>query len=140
MVLHLIKMVLVCFVLNTDRASIIRVPIMKDGYAGKPGLFVGPDCNNLNGADGVVVDNNDGSMIITVNKLNKIVKVSMDKKITVLKSGGILDFPASVKIDNSSSRTVGQQQQQGQVQLHNKRAHSLHYKLWLYLLWQASCT
>jgi sugar lactone lactonase YvrE len=107
------------FVLNTDRASIIRVPIMKDGSAGKPELFVGPDCNNLNGADGVVVDNNDGSMIIAVNKLNKIVKVSMDRKITVLESGGILDFPASVKIYNSSS-TVGQQQQQGQVQQHNQ--------------------
>ena len=93
---------------------------MKDGSAGKPGLFVGPECNNLNGADGVVVDNNDGSMIIAVNKLNKIVKVSMDKKITDLESGGILDFPASVKIDNSS--TVGQQQQQqGQVQQHNKQ-------------------
>ena len=84
---------------------------MKDGSAGKPGLFVGPDCNILNGADGVVVDNNDGSMIIAVNKLNKIVKVSMDKKITVLESGGTLDFPASVKIDNSSISTVSQQQQ-----------------------------
>lgn len=117
------------FVLNTDRASIIRVPIMKDGSAGKPGLFVGPDCNILNGADGVVVDNNDDSMIIAVNKLNKIVKVSMDKKITVLESGGILDFPASVKIDSSSNSssnsnsnsTVGQQQQHGPVQQHNKQ-------------------
>ena len=98
------------FVLNTDRASIIRVPIMKDGIAGKPQLFVGPDCKNLNGADGVVVDNNDGSMIVAVNKLNKIVKVSMDKKITVLESGGILDFPASVKIGDNNSATPGQQQ------------------------------
>jgi hypothetical protein len=100
---------------------------MKDGSAGKPELFVGPDCNNLNGADGVVVDNNDGSMIIAVNKLNKIVKVSMDKKITVLESGGILDFPASVKIDNSS-RIVGQQQQQqqlGHIQQHNQQ-HTLY--------------
>jgi len=90
---------------NTDRASIIRVPIMKDGSAGKPELFVGPDCNNLNGADGAVVDNNDGSMIIAVNKLNKIVKVSMDRKITVLESGGILDFP-SVKIDNTNKQQL----------------------------------
>jgi sugar lactone lactonase YvrE len=35
------------FVANTDRASIIRVPIMKDGSAGKPELFVGLDCRNL---------------------------------------------------------------------------------------------
>jgi sugar lactone lactonase YvrE len=90
------------FVVNTDRASIIRVPIMKDGSAGKPELFVGPDCKNLNGADGIVVDK-DGSIIIAVNKLNKIVRVSMDKKITALDSDGILDFPASVKIDNGSA-------------------------------------
>ena len=96
------------FVANTDRASIIRVPIMKDGSAGKPELFVGPDCKNLNGADGIILDK-DGSIIVAVNKLNKIARVSMDKKITVLESGGILDFPASVKIDSS---TTGQQQQQ----------------------------
>ena len=90
------------FVVNTDGASIIRVPIMKDGSAGKPELFVGPDCKNLNGADGIVVDK-DGSIIIAVNKLNKIVRVSMDKKITALESDGILDFPASVKIDNGSA-------------------------------------
>ncbi|HET7345295.1 MAG TPA: SMP-30/gluconolactonase/LRE family protein [Nitrososphaeraceae archaeon] len=109
------------FVLNTDRASIISVPIMKDGSAGKPGLFVGPDCKNLNGADGIAVDKNDnGSMIIAVNKLNKIVKVSMDKKMTILESGGVLDFPASVKIDNSNSSTAGQQQQQGQGQQHHR--------------------
>jgi sugar lactone lactonase YvrE len=93
------------FVVNTDRASIIRVPIMKDGSAGKPELFVGPDCKNLNGADGIVLDK-DGSIIIAVNKLNKIVRVSMDKKITALESDGILDFPASVKIDNG---TAGQE-------------------------------
>jgi sugar lactone lactonase YvrE len=96
------------FVANTDRASIIRVPIMKDGSAGKPELFVGPDCKNLNGADGIILDK-DGSIIVAVNKLNKIARVSMDKKITVLESGGILDFPAGVKIDSS---TTGQQQQQ----------------------------
>ena len=99
------------FVANTDRASIIRVPIMKNGSAGKPELFVGPDCKNLNGADGIILDK-DGSIIVAVNKLNKIVRVSMDKKITVLESGGgILDFPASVKIDNG---TVGRQKQQQQ--------------------------
>ena len=34
----------------------------------------------------------------------------MDKKITILESGGILDFPASVKIDNAT--TSGQTPQQ----------------------------
>jgi sugar lactone lactonase YvrE len=99
------------FVVNTDRASIIRVPIMKDGSAGKPELFVGPDCKILNGADGIVLDK-DGSFIVAVNKLNKIVRVAMDKKLAVLESGGILDFPASLKIDDG---TIGQQQQQQRI-------------------------
>jgi hypothetical protein len=34
----------------------------------------------------------------------------MDKKITILESGGILDFPASVKIDNATSGQTPQQQ------------------------------
>jgi SMP-30/Gluconolactonase/LRE-like region len=116
------------FVLNTDRASIIRVPIMKDGTAGKPELFVRPDCKNLTDADGLAVDKDDnGSMIVAVNKLNKIVKVSIDKKITTLESGGVLDFPASIKIDNnnnsssSSSSTAGQQQKQGQGEQYHHR-------------------
>lgn len=112
------------FILNTDRASIIRVPIMKDGTAGKPELFVRLDCKNLNDADGLAVDKDDnGSMIVAVNKLNKIVKVSIDKKITTLESGRVLDFPASIKIDNnnssSSNSTAGQQQKQGQGEQHH---------------------
>ena len=86
---------------------------MKDGSAGKPQLFVGPDCKNLNGADGIVLDKNSGSFIVAVNKLNKIVRVSMDKKITILQSGGgILDFPGSVKIDNATSGKTTPPQQQ----------------------------
>ena len=103
------------FVSNTDRASIIRIPIMKDGSAGKPELFVGPDCKNLNGADGILLDKNSGSFIVAVNKLNKIVRVSMDKKITILESGGILDFPASVKIDNGTSGQPPRPPQQQQI-------------------------
>lgn len=51
----------------------------------------------------------------------------MDKKITTLESDGVLDFPASIKIDNnnnnnsssSSSSTAGQQQKQGQGEQHH---------------------
>jgi sugar lactone lactonase YvrE len=97
------------FVANTERTSIVRVPITKDGSTGKPELYVGPDCKKLNGADGIILDKDGSSIIGAVNKLNKIARVSMDKKITVLESGGIPDFPADVKIDSS---TTGQQQQQ----------------------------
>jgi hypothetical protein len=32
---------------------------LKDGSAGKPELFAGPDCNILNGADGVILNKDD---------------------------------------------------------------------------------
>jgi sugar lactone lactonase YvrE len=81
---------------------------MKDGSAGKPELYVGPDCKNLKGADGIILDKDGSSIIVAVYKLNKIARESMDKKIPVLESGGILDFPAGVKIDSS---TIEQQRQ-----------------------------
>ena len=116
------------FVANTDRASIIRVPIMKDGSAGKPDLFVGPDCKNLNGADGIILDKDSGSFIVAVNKLNKIARVSMDKKITVLESG---------VYSRLSSWCENRQCHTGQTAT---ATHLLYYKLRLHLSWQPSYT
>lgn len=87
------------FVANTDRASIIRVPIGLNDSAGEPEVFIGPDCENLAGADGIVIDERANDLIIAVNKLNKIVKVSIDNRtISTIASGGVLDFPASLAI------------------------------------------
>lgn len=93
----------IVYVANTDTASIFQIPITKDGSAGKPEIFVGPDCANLNGADGMVLDKNDGSLLVAINKQNKIVNVSMNKTITTLASGGILDFPASPAISDDKA-------------------------------------
>jgi sugar lactone lactonase YvrE len=68
------------FVANSDGASIIRVPIEPDDSAGEPEVFVGPDCENLAGADGLVIDEMANDLIIAVNKLDKIVKVSIDNR------------------------------------------------------------
>jgi hypothetical protein len=87
------------FVANSDRASIIRVPIGPDDSAGEPEVFVGPDCENLAGADGMVIDETPNDLVIAVNKLDKIVKVSIDNRtISTVASGGVLDFPASLTI------------------------------------------
>jgi sugar lactone lactonase YvrE len=87
------------FVANSDRASIIRVPIGPDDSAGEPEVFIGPDCENLAGADGMVIDETANDLVIAVNKLNKIVKVSTDNRtISTVASGGVLDFPASLAI------------------------------------------
>src|SRR5919108_1984193 len=87
------------FVANSDRASIIRVPIGLNDSAEEPEVFVGPDCENLAGADGLVIDEIANDLIVAVNKLNKIVKVPIDDKtISTVASGGVLDFPASLAI------------------------------------------
>ena len=94
------------YVANTDHASILRIPITTNGSAGSPEVIVGPDCTNLNGADGIAIDDkndndsNNDNIIVTVNKLNKIAQVSLaNRSITILDSNGILDFPASVETD-----------------------------------------
>jgi hypothetical protein len=94
------------YVANTDHASILRIPIMTNGSAGSPEVIVGPDCTNLNGADGIAIDDkndndsNNDNIIVTVNKLNKIAQVSLvNRSITILDSNGILDFPASIETD-----------------------------------------
>jgi hypothetical protein len=96
------------FVANSDRASILRVPIGPDDSAGETEVFVGPDCENLAGADGLVVDEMANDLIIAVNKLNKIVKVSIDdnRTISTVASGGVLDFPASLAIKKGIEDTV----------------------------------
>jgi hypothetical protein len=96
------------FVANSDRASIIRVPIGPDDSAGEPEVFVGPDCENLAGADGLVIDETANDLIIAVNKLDKIVKVPIDDNRTVstVASGGVLDFPASLAIKNGMEEPI----------------------------------
>lgn len=94
------------FVLNTTRATVVRVPVNKDGLAGTPEVFAGPDCANLKGGDGIAVDAR-GNLYVSANTINKLVKVGKDKKVTVLEEGGLLDFPASIAFGVSTdSKTM----------------------------------
>ena len=83
------------FVLNTDKATIVQIPINKEGAAGVPEIFIGPDCENLEGGDGIAIDK-EGNLYVGANRINKLVKISEKKEITVLETGGLLDFPANV--------------------------------------------
>lgn len=87
----------VFYVTNTDKASIIKIPVNADGTAGAAEVLAGPDCATLKGPDGVTVDE-DGSLIVAANSQNTILRVGMDGKSTVLTSGSPLQFPASVAI------------------------------------------
>ena len=83
------------FVLNTDMGTVIKIPVNKDGSAGNPEVFAGPDCENLEGADGIAIDTK-GNLYISANRINKVVKVNQEGKLTVLETGGLLDFPTNL--------------------------------------------
>jgi hypothetical protein len=53
-------------VTNTDRGSLVRIPIQSDGTAGAPSEIAGPSCADLNGADGLTIAHN-GDLIVAVN-------------------------------------------------------------------------
>jgi len=82
------------YVTNTDKGSIVQIPVMADGSAGTPTVFVAPDCANLSGADGLTVDP-DGNFIVAVNHLNKLVRISPTGQVVPLLSAPLLDFPTS---------------------------------------------
>jgi hypothetical protein len=89
------------YVANNDRASVVSIAIKGDGSPGETKVIAGPDCDNLGGADGVVVAP-DGSLVVAANRLNKLVAVSLDGKVRVIAAGTPLDFPASVGFDGGS--------------------------------------
>lgn len=82
------------YVAVTDNASVVKIPINADGTAGKAAIVVAPDCATLGGADGMVTDE-DGSLIVTANGVNALVRVGLDGKTTTLAKGAPLDSPAS---------------------------------------------
>ncbi len=114
------------YVTNTDKAVIVRVPILEDGRAGTAELFAGPDCDALGGADGLAIAPN-GDFIVADNRQDKIVRVTADGRIHAVASGGALDFPASVAFAGQTLLTTsfalnrasqGQSAHPGLVALH----------------------
>ena len=83
------------YVTNTDKGSIVRIPIQADGSAGSPVPFAGPSCDDLSGADGLALAPN-GDFVVAVNHLNKLVRVDAKGSISTLLAGDALDFPTSL--------------------------------------------
>lgn len=61
-----------------------------------PALLLGPDCDALSGADGLIVEPGTGDLLVPVNYKQRIIRVDADKQITVLAEGGLLQSPASL--------------------------------------------
>jgi sugar lactone lactonase YvrE len=89
------------YVVNMDKATLLRIPRNASGQAGSPSVVAGPDCDALGGADGLAVAP-DGSFVVAVNRQNKVMRVARDGSIRTLVSGPPLDFPATVAYRGSS--------------------------------------
>jgi len=88
------------YVTNSDKATLVRIPIQADGSAGAASVFSASDpatCLPLHGADGITVDA-DGSFFIAGDGGNSLVHVGTEGKATVLSQGGLFDGPASVSL------------------------------------------
>jgi sugar lactone lactonase YvrE len=83
------------FVANTDRASIVRIPIEQDGSAGDPSVFVSHP--ELLGADDMAFDVR-GNLYVTTNGLgSSLVRVTPRTVETIATMEDGIDFPAQVK-------------------------------------------
>ena len=94
------------YVANTDKASLIKIPIESDGTPGVALAFSTSDpvtCLPLLGADGLTADQ-DGTIFVVGNGGNSLVRVGVDGKASVLSQGGLFDGPASVAIATLNSR------------------------------------
>jgi sugar lactone lactonase YvrE len=83
------------YVVNMDKATLVKIPREAGGRAGTPAVVAGPDCSALGGADGLTRAP-DGAFVIAVNRQNKLVRVTTAGAIEVMVSGSPLDFPATV--------------------------------------------
>ena len=83
-------------VTNSDQASIIEIPVDGQGNAGAPALFLGPDCDGLSGADGLVIEPGTGDILVPVNYKQRIIRIDASKTVTVLAEGGLLQSPATL--------------------------------------------
>jgi sugar lactone lactonase YvrE len=91
------------YVVNTDKATLIRIARGADGSAGAASLIAGPDCDKLGGADGLVRDG-DG-FLIAVNRQNKVSRVAANGAVSLYATSDTLDFPATLA--RSGSRWIG---------------------------------
>jgi sugar lactone lactonase YvrE len=88
------------YVTNTDYGRIVKIPIQANGSAGTATVLK-EDCTALVGADGLLVDPKDGSLIVALNVKDEIVRVAKDgSTISVIASGKPLANPASLILED----------------------------------------
>jgi len=81
------------YVTNLDYGQILRVPVLHNGAAGAPSVFVSDP--RLQGADGIAFDD-DGTLFVAVNGQDRLVSIKPSGVLSILAEGGLLDGVASV--------------------------------------------
>jgi sugar lactone lactonase YvrE len=82
-------------VVNTSKALLLRIPVKPDGSAGSPSV-VASGCANLEGADGITIDNQD-NVYAADNIQNRVVRVSPSGSVeTIASAKDGLDTPSGV--------------------------------------------
>jgi sugar lactone lactonase YvrE len=84
------------YVANTSEGQIVRIPVLKDGSAGTPEIFV-KNADELTALDGIALDVHGNIFALVINQ-NKLVRIDAHtKEITTLATAADgLDFPASL--------------------------------------------
>jgi sugar lactone lactonase YvrE len=90
------------YVTNTNHGRVVKIPIVADGGAGTAAAIV--DSCSFVGADGLTMDPSNGTILIAVNAMNELVRVTTDGGTSVLASGAPLHSPASLVIDTSTGK------------------------------------
>ncbi len=95
------------FVSNTGNDTVVKIPVLSNGRAGTPGVFV----NSVNGADGLIIDEDD-NVWVAANQADEIVVIDPTGRVIAKLGdfGGIDDdgaaigllFPASLVFSNSN--------------------------------------
>ena len=86
------------YVTNSDKATLIRIPIGPGGAAGTPEAVVEPDenCLPLAGPEGIVADEDGSILVATYTRSQAIVRVDPDGTTEVVVSGDPLDVPTNL--------------------------------------------
>lgn len=87
---------------NTDRATVVRMPIQGDGTAGAAETIAAPDCAQLAGADGLAVDA-DGNVLVAINFLDRIVRIAPGRAPRELVTGELVQEPGSITWDPATN-------------------------------------
>jgi sugar lactone lactonase YvrE len=85
------------YVANVNLALVAKIPVMNDGSAGAPSIFVGPNCSLLDGIDGLALDVN-GNIYLANEYKNFVLRVDVASRAitTLVGPGPNMDSPHSL--------------------------------------------